>query len=223
MTTALTCTPNSQSAIPASTAPMQGGRSNPRIIAHKIAEQTVCEVNLKTEWVQHRRHPGGRRTENESSFDRTTARAWTAATRRRCRGGAPKRPRCDNRPEFRSRHESASSGKKGNSSRPHPSRETNAERSSPDLQRPAAGRVPECELVCESGRGKAQDRGVKKGGQRRKAARAICVSYAGVVCAAVLKAHQQDSRTGRMKSGVTNYDWQRKRGQVTSFLFQELP
>lgn len=56
--------------------------------------------------------------------------------------------------------------------RPHSAGAADAERFSGELQRPAEGRVPECELVREPGRGEGEDRGVEKGVQHREAARA---------------------------------------------------
>lgn len=97
-------------------------------------------------------------------------RVTRALERMIARWEAPKRLRCYNGGGI---HEPGFSGlvrEAGYRGRPHSAGAADAERLSGELQRPAEGRVPECELVREPGRGEGGDRGVEKGVQHREAA-----------------------------------------------------
>ncbi len=96
-------------------------------------------------------------------------------------------------------HEPAFSGlvrEAGHRGRPHSAGAADAERLSGELQRPAARRVTECELVREPGRGEGEDRRVKEYNTERPREQSG-ISHAGGVCAAMLRARQQDGRPSR--------------------------
>ena len=77
--------------------------------------------------------------------------------------GVPGAIRCDNGPEFTSLYFTEWCKDRGVDSALHSTGQTGAERACGKLQRTVPGRVPEHELVYESGRCAPKDRGVAKG------------------------------------------------------------
>jgi hypothetical protein len=108
--------------------------------------------------------------------------------------GKPKSPRCDNGPEFTSRHFLAWCEEQGivlnhiQPGKPMPKRPRGK------LQRPTAGRVFERELVSEPGGREAEDRKLAGGIQRGAAAQQPGLPDAGGVRESLLRTHQQDGR-----------------------------
>lgn len=142
-------------------------------------------------------------------------RVTRALERMIARRGTPKRLRCGNGQEFTSRRFLDWCGRPAHRGRPHSAGAADRARRSGELPRPAEGRVPECELVCEPGRGEEEDRGLEKGVQQREAARAVRDSARRRSLRGSAQSHRLDGRTGRRKPGFPNCQWERKEGRVS--------
>ena len=106
--------------------------------------------------------------------------------------GAPEVIRCDNGPEFTSRHFLVWCEERGVTADPHSAGPTDAERACGKLQRAISRRVLESSLVHDAGGCQSKDRAMEEGIQCRTAAQQPGLSNIGRIRGNLLKAHQQD-------------------------------
>ena len=96
--------------------------------------------------------------------------------------GLPEAIVLDNGPEFRGRALAAWSEERARAAGIHPARQAGAECLRRELQRPAARRMPECELVHQSERRTTKDRNLAAGLQRATSAQFVELFAARRVC-----------------------------------------